>query len=154
MFMTVEICEKIMLTKPLSKGCGLHLDPLILAFTNLTCGIFGLPWVSVATLKALAHISALTVFSKNNPPGMLPTVVKVRENRVSACVMSIMIGLSIFMAPVLKRIPMPVLFGVFLYMGMKKFDHVAGQQRNCFYAFNKVLQVSSQPSCMIEFYSS
>ncbi|XP_021966995.1 anion exchange protein 3 isoform X2 [Folsomia candida] len=121
MFMTVEICEKIMLGRELQKGCGLHLDPLILAVTNLLCGVFGFPWVSVATLKALAHISALTVYSKNQPPGILPTVVKIRENRMSGLVMSIMIGLSIFMAPVLKRIPMPVLFGVFLYMGITSF---------------------------------
>lgn len=67
-----------MLGRELRKGCGLHLDPLILAVTNLLCGIFGFPWVSVATLKALAHISALTVYSKNQPPGMLPTVVKIR----------------------------------------------------------------------------
>jgi len=28
------------------------------------------------------------------------------------------IGLSVFLSPVLKRIPMPVLYGVFLYMGV------------------------------------
>ena len=28
-----------------------------------------------------------------------------------------MIGLSVFMTPILTYIPMPVLFGVFLYMG-------------------------------------
>lgn len=30
---------------------------------------------------------------------------------------SVMIGLSVFMTPILTYIPMPVLFGVFLYMG-------------------------------------
>ena len=30
---------------------------------------------------------------------------------------SLMIGLSVFMTPILTYIPMPVLFGVFLYMG-------------------------------------
>lgn len=30
----------------------------------------------------------------------------------------LMIGLSVFMAPVLEFVPMPVLFGVFLYMGV------------------------------------
>lgn len=30
----------------------------------------------------------------------------------------LMIGMSVLMTPVLKHIPMPVLFGVFLYMGV------------------------------------
>lgn len=36
--------RKIMLGRELQKGCGLHLDPLILAVTNLLCGVFGFPW--------------------------------------------------------------------------------------------------------------
>ncbi len=36
----------------------------------------------------------------------------------------IFIGLSAFMAPVLGLIPMPVLFGVFLYMGMASLDGI------------------------------
>lgn len=31
-----------------------------------------------ATVRALGHITALTVYSKNNPPGEKPTIVKVQ----------------------------------------------------------------------------
>ena len=40
-----------------------------------------------------------------------------REQRVTLILISIMIGLSVFMTPILSFIPMPVLYGVFLYMG-------------------------------------
>lgn len=41
-----------------------------------------------------------------------------RENRLSHIIIFIMIGLSVIMTPILRKIPMPVLFGVFLYMGI------------------------------------
>ena len=42
---------------------------------------------------------------------------KNREQRLTLIMISMMIGLSVFMTPILTYIPMPVLFGVFLYMG-------------------------------------
>lgn len=41
-----------------------------------------------------------------------------RENRLSHIIIFTMIGLSVIMTPILRKIPMPVLFGVFLYMGI------------------------------------
>ena len=41
-----------------------------------------------------------------------------RENRVTHVLIFATIGLSVLMTPLLKMIPMPVLFGVFLYMGV------------------------------------
>ena len=42
----------------------------------------------------------------------------VREQRVTGIVTFVLIGLSVFMAKILGYIPMPVLYGVFLYMGI------------------------------------
>ena len=41
-----------------------------------------------------------------------------RENRVTHVLIFATIGLSVLMTPLLRMIPMPVLFGVFLYMGV------------------------------------
>lgn len=41
-----------------------------------------------------------------------------RENRLTHICIFAFIGLSVVMTPILKKIPMPVLFGVFLYMGI------------------------------------
>ena len=42
----------------------------------------------------------------------------IREQRVTAVLISVCIGLSTIITPVLALIPMPVLFGVFLFMGV------------------------------------
>jgi len=119
LFMETHICELIMMEKTKeAKGAGLHLDIVLLAFINLICGIFGGPWICAATVRAVSHVSALTVMSTANVPGEAPKVIGVRDQRVSATMVSILLGLSVLMAPILKLVPFAVLFGVFLYMGV------------------------------------
>jgi sodium bicarbonate transporter 10 len=45
-----------------------------------------------------------------------------REQRVTHVMIFITMGMSVFMTPILGRIPMPVLYGVFLYMGFASLD--------------------------------
>jgi len=45
-----------------------------------------------------------------------------REQRVTHILIFITIGLSVFMRKILGKIPMPVLYGVFLYMGTASLD--------------------------------
>jgi solute carrier family 4 (anion exchanger), member 2 len=44
--------------------------------------------------------------------------VDVKEQRLSGFLVALMVGLSVTMGPILRMIPMSVLFGVFLYMGV------------------------------------
>ena len=46
------------------------------------------------------------------------------EQRATGFLTFLFIGLSVFLTPVLKFIPMPVLYGVFLYMGISALDGV------------------------------
>ena len=41
-----------------------------------------------------------------------------REQRVTHIVVFTLVGLSVLMVPVLRKVPMPVLYGVFLFMGV------------------------------------
>lgn len=41
-----------------------------------------------------------------------------REQRVTHVLIFLMIGMSVMITPILRHIPMPVLYGVFLYMGV------------------------------------
>uniref|UniRef100_A0A673NQ37 Anion exchange protein n=1 Tax=Sinocyclocheilus rhinocerous TaxID=307959 RepID=A0A673NQ37_9TELE len=52
-----------------------------------------------------------------------------REQRVTGTMVFILTGLSVFMAPILKFIPMPVLYGVFLYMGVASLNGVQFMDR-------------------------
>lgn len=47
-----------------------------------------------------------------------------KEQRLSGFFVCLMIGLSVLMAPLLRLIPMAVLFGVFLYMGVASMSGV------------------------------
>ncbi|XP_009584720.1 PREDICTED: electrogenic sodium bicarbonate cotransporter 1-like, partial [Fulmarus glacialis] len=52
------------------------------------------------------------------PFGANPWWVCLVEQRLTGLAVFVLTGVSVFMAPVLKHIPMPVLYGVFLHMGV------------------------------------
>lgn len=82
------------------------------------------PVVVAATVLALTHVNALKVLSENTAPGERPAFLGVREQRVSTLLMSILTGLSVFFTSVLKFIPMSVLYGVFLFMGVSALNGI------------------------------
>ena len=51
-------------------------------------------------------------------PGEKPQFLGIREQRVTNVMIGVAIGLSTLITPILSLIPMPVLYGVFLYMGV------------------------------------
>ena len=87
-------------------------------------GFFGLPWVCAATVRSIAHISALTVMSRTHAPGEKPHLIEVKEQRMSNLSVSLLVGLSVLMAPLLQQVPMAVLFGFFLYLGIASIDGI------------------------------
>ncbi len=42
----------------------------------------------------------------------------IKEQRVSGLLISLAVGLSVVMAPILRMIPVSILYGVFFYMGI------------------------------------
>lgn len=60
------------------KGSGLHMDIVLLAIINCLSGFFGGPWICAATVRAVSHVSALTVMSTTHAPGEAPTIVDVK----------------------------------------------------------------------------
>uniref|UniRef100_UPI0037E71960 solute carrier family 4 member 1a (Diego blood group) n=1 Tax=Semicossyphus pulcher TaxID=241346 RepID=UPI0037E71960 len=96
------------------KGSGFHFDLLILVTMGGISSIFGVPWLSAATVRSVTHANSLTVMTK----GPKPEIEKVVEQRISGMLVAILVGVSIFMEPILKMIPMTALFGIFLYMGI------------------------------------
>ncbi|KRG05963.1 uncharacterized protein Dmoj_GI13032, isoform D [Drosophila mojavensis] len=125
-FMESQISELIV-DKPdrgLKKGSGLHWDIVLLCLLNTFCGLFGMPWHCAATVRSVTHVSSVTVMSRTHAPGESPRIIDVKEQRLSGFFVCVMIGLSVLMAPLLRLIPMAVLFGVFLYMGVASMSGV------------------------------
>ncbi|XP_072880611.1 sodium bicarbonate cotransporter 3 isoform X3 [Hemitrygon akajei] len=118
-FMDQQITAVIVNRKEhkLKKGCGYHLDLLMVAIMLGVCSIMGLPWFVAATVLSISHVNSLKVESECSAPGEQPKFLGIREQRVTGLLIFVLMGLSVFMTSVLKFIPMPVLYGVFLYMG-------------------------------------
>ncbi|XP_028163612.1 sodium bicarbonate cotransporter 3 isoform X2 [Ostrinia furnacalis] len=119
-FMDQQITAVIVNRKEnkLKKGCGYHLDLFVLAILIQICSIMGLPWFVAATVLSINHVNSLKVESECAAPGEKPQFLGVREQRVTHILIFLTIGCSVVLTPILSHIPMPVLFGVFLYMGV------------------------------------
>ncbi|KAM6975747.1 electrogenic sodium bicarbonate cotransporter 1-like isoform 3-T4 [Tautogolabrus adspersus] len=130
-FMDQQITAVIVNRKEhkLKKGAGYHLDLLWVAILMIICSFMGLPWYVAATVISIAHIDSLKMETETSAPGEQPKFLGVREQRVTGIFVFLLTGLSVFMAPILKFIPMPVLYGVFLYMGVASLNGVQFMDR-------------------------
>ncbi|KAJ8404537.1 hypothetical protein AAFF_G00338040 [Aldrovandia affinis] len=130
-FMDQQITAVIVNRKEhkLKKGAGYHLDLFWVAILMIICSFMGLPWYVAATVISIAHIDSLKMETETSAPGEQPKFLGVREQRVTGIFVFLLTGLSVFMAPILKFIPMPVLYGVFLYMGVASLNGVQFMDR-------------------------
>ncbi|XP_045713296.1 sodium bicarbonate cotransporter 3 isoform X7 [Phyllostomus hastatus] len=119
-FMDQQITAVIINRKEhkLKKGAGYHLDLFVVGVMLGVCSVMGLPWFVAATVLSISHVNSLKLESECSAPGEQPKFLGIREQRVTGLIIFILMGLSVFMTSVLKFIPMPVLYGVFLYMGV------------------------------------
>nr|XP_057913811.1 electrogenic sodium bicarbonate cotransporter 4 isoform X1 [Doryrhamphus excisus] len=130
-FMDQQISAVIVNRKEnkLKKGCGYHLDLFWVGILMAVCSFMGLPWYVAATVISIAHIDSLKMESESSAPGEQPQFLGVREQRLTGTLVFVLTGLSVFLAPVLQYIPMPVLYGVFLYMGVASLSGIQFWER-------------------------
>ena len=91
---------------------------LIVGIMTGVCSVVGLPWCVAATVLCLGHVDSLKMETETSAPGETPQFLGVREQRVTGVMVFMLTGLSVKLAPLLKYIPMPVLYGILLYMGV------------------------------------
>ncbi|XP_077480445.1 anion exchange protein 2b isoform X1 [Stigmatopora argus] len=130
-FMETQITTLIVSKKErmLVKGSGFHLDLLLIVTLGGASALFGLPWMAAATVRSVTHVNALTVMSKAVAPGDKPRVQEVKEQRVTGLLVAVMVGLSIVIGDLLRKIPLAVLFGIFLYMGVMSLNGIQLSER-------------------------
>ncbi|XP_069619985.1 anion exchange protein 4 isoform X2 [Ranitomeya imitator] len=122
-FCTVDVMcgletPKLVVPNEFKKGAGLHLDFFCISLLIIVTSFMGLPWYVSATVISLAHMNSLKMETTVSAPGEQPKFLGTREQRVTGLTVFILTGISVFLSPVLKYIPMPVLYGIFLQMGV------------------------------------
>ena len=101
----------------LHKGEAYHLDLAVVGGLVGLCSVLGLPWLVAATVRSLNHVRSLATVEEVALPARGETrerIIHVRENRLTGLSIHLLIGLSLLLLPVLKLIPLAVLFGIFL----------------------------------------
>jgi len=110
----------------LKKGPGYHLDLAVVGVIILVGSAFALPWIVAATVHSLNHVKSLADMKvAKTDHGKVEEIASVRENRISGLTVHLLILTSLFFLGYVALIPMPVLFGLFLYMGVAS---LAGNQ--------------------------
>ncbi|MFT5326229.1 MAG: mannitol/fructose-specific phosphotransferase system IIA component (Ntr-type) [Planctomycetaceae bacterium] len=111
----------------LKKGEAYHLDLSVVGILAVVCSILGLPWLVAATVRSLNHVRALATVEESisSSGDRRDRIVDVRENRVTGLAVHLLIAGSLLLLPLLQSVPTPVLYGLFLYMGVVS---IAGNQ--------------------------
>jgi len=94
---------------------GMHGDMFVLSCLTAITSMFGLPWMMGATTRSAAHIRALSLLDKDG------TIRGTMENRVTGVVSHALIGACVLFASprtLLGQVPLSVMSGVFLYLGL------------------------------------
>lgn len=104
----------------LQRGESYHLDLGIVGILIGVSSLFGLPWLRAATVRSLNHVRSLATSEEavGSDGERHDRIIHIRENRISAIAIHIMLGLSLGLLGVLKMVPMAVLYGLFLFMGV------------------------------------
>ncbi|MCR9095325.1 MAG: PTS sugar transporter subunit IIA [bacterium] len=115
----------------LQKSPAYHLDLLVVGVLTAGLSLFALPWLVAATIRSLNHVRALASVEEivRRDGSTEERIVAVREQRVTALAIHLLIGFSVFALPWLQtrgiEIPMAVLYGLFFFMGVTS---LAGNQ--------------------------
>jgi hypothetical protein len=116
----------------LKHGEAYNYDLCLTGIFNCVNGMFGLPWLVATTVPCIIHLNAL---AEKDSAGKFITV---QETRLTMFFSHVMVGLSLLFLEVLQLLPMPVLYGVFLFMGLSS---LPGLQ-----FWNRILMFFQQPS--------
>ena len=96
----------------LKHGDAYNYDTIVIGFLILVNSLLGFPWLVAATVRSLNHIHAMAEKSQDG------TILSVQETRLTNLGIHLLCFITIFALDVLKLIPVPVLYGVFLFMGL------------------------------------
>jgi len=102
----------------LKKGKAYNLDMVALGLITGGVSLVGLPWMCGATVQSMNHVRAMTE-KKFNEETEEVEIVDVTETRLTGFVIHALIASTLGLLPLLRFVPIPVVSGVFLFLGRK-----------------------------------
>jgi len=99
----------------LRKPVAYHQDLGALAVITLGLSLCGLPWMCAATVQSLAHVRSMAEFEEDGGE----VIARCRETRLTGLAVHGGIAASLLLLPVIAQIPMPVVSGIFLFLGRR-----------------------------------
>lgn len=102
----------------LKKGTAYNIDMVALGLITTVLSIFGLPWMCGATVQSMNHVKALTSMKFDEVKNEV-VVDEVVETRMTGFIIHALIAGTILVLPILRYVPIPVVSGIFLFLGRK-----------------------------------
>uniref|UniRef100_A0A7S0NNA0 Bicarbonate transporter-like transmembrane domain-containing protein n=1 Tax=Micromonas pusilla TaxID=38833 RepID=A0A7S0NNA0_MICPS len=103
----------------LEKPPAYHYDFLLQGLNTLLLGLLGLPPTNGVLPQAPMHTRSLMgVGQDRSEPGAADIVL---EQRMSNLIQSVLVGICLFISPVIKLMPRAVLWGYFVFMAIESF---------------------------------
>lgn len=109
------ICHK---SHKLQHGDAYNYDLMLNGIFNLVNGMLGLPWLVATTVPCIIHLNALAEKDKDG------NFIRVQETRLTMLFSHLLLALSMLALSALKLLPLPVLYGVFLFMGLSSIGNI------------------------------
>ena len=113
-------------------GEAYNYDLCLSGVFNCVNGLMGLPWLVATTVPCIIHVNSL---ADKDSKG---TILQLQETRLTMFFSHLLLGLSMLFLGVLKLLPVPVLYGVFLFMGLSSLPGIQ--------FWNRFLLFFQQPS--------
>lgn len=104
----------------LQRGSGYHWDLAIVGGLIAVLSMFGLPWLVAATVRSLNHVRSLATNEEvvSRTGTTRERILHVRETRLTGLAIHLLMGGSLLLLTYLRFVPMAVLYGLFLFMGV------------------------------------
>jgi hypothetical protein len=96
----------------LTHGEAYNYDLCLNGLFNCINGLMGLPWLVATTVPCIIHLNSL---AEKDVKG---NFLSVQETRLTMLFSHVLLGCTMLALNVLKLLPLPVLLGVFLFMGL------------------------------------
>ena len=96
----------------ITHGDAYNYDTVVSAIMVAVNSILGLPWLVASTVPCIMHITAMSERTKEG------ITTSVQESRLTGFLTHVLVLATCFALNIIKLIPLAVLYGVFLFMGL------------------------------------